>query len=95
METLGLESTIRVRDKGPGEAEHAWVARKRPFGELWQLAVEPGRKRFPDLAHDFVDDVEVVDEPLRGGSDRALLTDHPGERSIALEQDAAAVPQAR
>ena len=95
VERLGLEAAIRVRDEVPGESEHAWVALKRPFGELGQLAVEPGREIFADLAHDVVDDVEVVDEPLRGGSDRALLTNHAGERSIALEQDAAALPQAR
>ena len=76
LERVGLEAAVRVGDEGPGEAEHARVAFKGAFGELGELAVEAGRKILPDLPHDLVDDVEVVDEPLRGRRDRAFLSDH-------------------
>ena len=90
-----LEAAVGVSDERPGEAEHARIPLQSAFRELGELAIEPGREILPDLPNDLVDDVEVVDEPLRGRRDRAFLPDHRGERSIALEQNTPAVPHAR
>jgi hypothetical protein len=83
-----------VRDEGPGQTEYAWVTLKGTFRELGELAVESRRQILPNFSYDFVDNVEVVDEPLRGRRDRAFVSDHRGERSVTLKQNAPAVPYA-
>ena len=94
LQRIAIEAAVGVCDERPGQAEHAWIPLQRPVGKLGELAVEPGREILPDLPDDLVHDVEVVDEPFRRRRDRAFLPDHPGERAIALEQDAPAVPHA-
>ena len=75
-----------MRDKGPGDAEDARIAGERPAGELRQLAVVARRQIVADLADLLVDDVEVVDQPLRGRGDRPFLGDRPGEDPVRLDQ---------
>ena len=94
LQRVRLESAVRVSHEGPGEAEHARIPFEGTFGELGKLAVEAGREILPDLPDDVVDDVEVVDEPLRGRRDRAFLPDHPRKDSITLKQRTPAVPHA-
>ncbi len=81
-----------MRDEGPGQSEHAGIPLQRALRELGQLAVEPRGQILANLADHRVDDVEVVDEPLRGRGRRALVADHGGDLAIAQEQDAPAVP---
>ena len=95
LESLGVEAAVGVGDEGPGQAEYPWVALEGALGELWQPAVESRRQILPDLSKDVLDDVEVVDEPLRGRGDRAFLSDHRGQLAIASQQHAPAVPHAR
>src|SRR5207249_10526068 len=95
LKGFGLESTVGVRDEGPGQTEYARVAVQGAFRELGELPVEPVRKVLPNFPHDFIDDVEVVDQPLRGWRNRAFLSDHRGDRSITVEQNTTAVTQAR
>ena len=95
LERLGLEVAVGVRDEGPGETQDARVAVQGALRELGELAVESTREVLSDLAQDLFDDVEVVDEPLRGRRDRAFLSDHRGDRAIALEQHAPAVSHPR
>ena len=94
-EELGIESAVGMGDEGPGDSIHARIAGERPLGQLGQLPVEPGRQVVADLAQLFVDDVEVVDEPFRRRSDRALLADGLGDHAIGFAQDAAVVLNAR
>ena len=91
LERVGLEATVGVRDEGPRDPEHAGIALQRALRELGKLAVEAGRQILADLTHHRVHHVEIVDEPLRGRRRRALVADHRGDLSIALEQDPSAV----
>src|SRR5207247_3324038 len=94
LEGIALEPAVGVFDEGPGHVEHARIPLKRAFGELRKLAVESGREILSDVPDHLVHDVEVVDEPFGRRRDRAFIPNHLGERAIALEQDAPAVPHA-
>ena len=65
-----------------------------PLGQLGELAVVVRRQVVADLAELLVDDVEVVDEPLGGRRDRALVLDRPGQEAVGLEEDAAVLGDA-
>jgi hypothetical protein len=95
LKRLRLEAAVGVCDVLPGHPEHAGISLKRLLRELRELAVESAREILAHLPQHLVRDVEVVDEPLRGRSDGAFLPDHRGDLSIALQQDPAAVAQAR
>ena len=94
-EQIRIEATVRVRDKGPGDAVDTRIADKGPVGQLGQLPVEARRQIVADLAQLLIHDVEVVDEPFRRGHDRALFADCLGHRAIRLAQDAPVVLDAR
>ena len=59
------------------------------LGELGKLAVIVRRQVVTDLPQLFVDDVEVVDEPLGCRRDRTFFPDGTRERAIRGEQDLA------
>ena len=73
-ERLRVEETVGVSDIGPGESEHARIARERAIGQLRQLPVIAGWHVVTDLADLRLDDVVVVDEPFRRRHDRAHLS---------------------
>ena len=81
-QALRIEAAVGVRDVGPGEAEDPRVAGEMALGQLGELAVVVRRQVVADLAELLVDDVEVVDEPLRGRRDRALVLDRPGQDPV-------------
>jgi len=58
-----------------------------PGGQLRQLAVVVRRKIVADLAELFLDDMEVVDKPLRRRCDGAFILDRAGEGTIGLQED--------
>jgi len=66
-----------------------------PLGKLGQLAIVVVGQVVANLAQLLVDDVEVVNEPLRSGSDRALFPDGVGERAVGVQEDPAVVREAR
>ena len=92
-EGVAIEVAVGVRDERPGQPEDARVSGERPVRELRQQAVEAGRQIVADLANLLVDEVEVVDQPLRGGRDRALFAHRCADRAVRGEQHAAVVAQ--
>lgn len=53
------------------------------------------REVFADFTELFFDDVEVVEEPLGGGRDGAVLADRVGQRAIDFDEAAAVLLDAR
>ncbi len=88
LQGRGIEPTVRVRDERPRQLERARRAGERPLVERGQLAIEAGREIGANLGEHFLDDVEVVHEPLGRGCRRALFIDDGGQGSIAAQQDA-------
>jgi hypothetical protein len=80
-----------MRNKGPGEAEHARITLQRPVRELRKLAVIARRKIGLDLADLLVDDVIVVDQPLGCRRDRTIVVGRLRQRAISIEQSLAVV----
>jgi hypothetical protein len=70
-----------VGHEGPGDTEDARVIRKRPGGELGQLAVVAQRQITANIPYLPLDHVKIVDQPLGrrgdGGSRRDGLRDIP------------------
>ena len=61
---VSVEPAVGVRDKGPRDAEDTRIALQMAVGELGQLPIVRGRQIFLDLAYLFLDDVEIVEQPL-------------------------------
>ncbi len=95
LQRLGLHAAVGVGDELPGQAEDARISLQRLLRELGKLAVKSAREVLANLPHGLVRDVEIVDEPFRGGRERPFFPDHRRDLSIALQQDAAAVPRPR
>ena len=91
----GIEVAVGMRDERPRQREHARMAREGALGQLGKLAVEALRQVVAHVPEPLVDDVKVVDEPFRGGSDRALVADDLGDRAVAAEEDPPVVSQPR
>src|SRR5207237_158303 len=77
----------RIRLLAAGPALHD-VLRQAP--EILEQYHAQADGNGPQLA-----DVTVVDEPFRGGSDRALVADDLGDRAVAAEEDPPVVSQPR
>ena len=84
-----------MRDELPGQRIDPRISLERTGIELGKLPVIPGREVFADLPEVLFDDVEVVDEPLRGRRDRPLFPNGVGDRAIGLEKDAPVFRQTR
>ncbi len=93
-QALRVETAVRVRDIGPGEAQDPRVPCEMTVGQLGELAVVVRGQVVADLAELFVDDGEVVDEPLCGRRDRSFVLDRPGQDAVRLHQDAAVLGDA-
>ena len=94
-EHVRVEPAVRMRHERPGQSVDARIALERPLGQLGKLPVEAGRQIVADLTQLFIDDVEVVDQPLRGRSDRAFFPDGLRDRAIRVAQHASVVLDAR
>ncbi len=90
-EAVGVEAAVGVGDVGPRQAEDARIALERAVRELGELPVVARRQVIPDLAELLLDDVEVVDQPLRRRGDGPFVLDRLGEGAVGREQDPAVV----
>ena len=79
---LGIEAAVGVGDVGPRQTQNAWVAGQMALGHLGELAVVVRWQVVADLAYLFVDDREVVDEPLGRRRDRPLLLDGARQQAV-------------
>ena len=84
-----------MRDVGPRDPENARISFQRAIGELGQLPVESARKVVANLANLLFDDMKVIDQPLRGGRDRAFLADCARDAAIRREQYSRVIAHAR
>src|SRR5512145_986621 len=82
-------------DESPGQPIDAWIAAQVTLSQLRQLSVEATWQVITNLAQLFVDNVVIVDQPLRPRCDRALLADCLGDCTIRFEQHPPVVENAR
>src|SRR6266540_6851344 len=75
LQRLEVEATVGMAYVVPGQTIDARVYREMARGDLWQQAVVGAREVVPDPLELFVHDVEVVEDPLRGGRDLVLRQD--------------------
>ena len=87
--------TVRMRDVGPRDPEHARIAFQRTLGQLGQLPIEPARQVVADFANLLFDDVKIIDQPFGRRRDRALLADCPRDIPIGVKQYSPIVAHAR
>jgi len=81
-QALRIEPAVGVGDVRPGQAEDARITLEVAVGELGQLAVVVGRARSSRISRRCSStNVEVVDEPLGGGGDRAFVLESRGPGS--------------
>jgi hypothetical protein len=95
LERLGVKAAVGVADDFEREGVDARVTFEGPGREFREFVVVAARQVFADLAELLLDDVEVVEEPLGGGRDRAVLADGVGQRAVGLDQHAAVLLGAR
>ena len=84
---LQLKPAVGVGDVGPGQPVDAGVSHKVTLRDLGQQTVIALREVVPDVPDLFVDDVEVVEEPLRGRRDFLLLPHRLGNVPVGGEKD--------
>ena len=83
---IDIEAAVGVRDERPDQPEHPRQAGKGTVGELGQLAIISRRKVQPDFANLALDEMEIVDQPFRGGGDRGLVVHRRADRAIGVDQ---------
>ncbi len=88
MQALRVEAAVGVSDVRPGQTDDPGIPLEMALGELGQLAVVVRGQIIADLAQLLVHDVEVVDEPLSGRRDRALVLDGACQCAVGGKQDA-------
>src|SRR5512145_1512517 len=90
-----VKAAVSMSDKCPGQSVDARITLEMTLRQLRQFSVIAGRQVVLDLAQLLVDDVIIVDQPLRCRCDGALLTDCMGGCTIGLAQHSAVVEHAR
>ena len=70
---FGIEAAIGVRDECPGDSEDARISLQVTGGKFRQFAIKARRQVVANFAKLLFDDVEIVDQPFRRGSDGLFL----------------------
>lgn len=94
-EHFRIESAVGVSYESPGDSEYARKSFEVSRFQFRKLFIKASRKVIANFANLFVDNVEVVDEPLGCRSDCMFLLDFLGERAVALEEHSAILKYAR
>jgi hypothetical protein len=81
-----LEPTVGMGHVGPGQPVDARIPLEVTLGDLGQQAVEAPREVIPDLPVLFVHDEEVVENPLFGRRDLALLPNRFDDVSVCGQE---------
>ncbi len=87
LQRLQLEPAVAVRDVGPGQPVDPRVSREVALGDLGQQAVIALREVVANVPDLFVDDVEVVEQPLRGRRDRLSLPHRLGDVPVSSQEN--------
>ncbi len=90
-----VKPAVGMGDERPGQPIDARIALEGTLGQLRQFSVIAGWQVVVDLAQLFVDDVIIVDQPLRRRCDGVLLADCLGNCTIRFEQHPPVVEHAR
>ena len=91
---LGVEAAVAMGDERPRDPEHARVAGERPLAQLRQLAIVGLGQVGADFADLLLDEMEIVQEPFRGGRPRLAFDRGRGDLAIGRQQHAFVVAQA-
>ena len=75
-----------MRDERPRNAGNAGEAGQRTGGEFWQLAVVTRRQVVANQLQLSLDDVVVVDEPLRGRRDGTARRGGAGDLFVGFPE---------
>jgi hypothetical protein len=86
---LQLEPAVGVGHIGPSQPIDPWASRQVALGDLRQSAVVAPREMVPDLPKLLVGHVKVVEEPLLGERELALLQDRFDDVPIRVQKHAA------
>ena len=83
---IRIEAAVRMSDESPGDAEDPRIGLERSVGEFRQLTVISRRQAGANFANLFGHHVGIVDQPFRGGGDRALIVDRQGDVPVSGPQ---------
>ena len=83
---IDIEAAVGVRDERPDQPEHPRQPGEGTVGELGQLAIISRREVQPHFANLALDEMEIVDQPFRGGGDRGLVVHRRADRAIGVDQ---------
>ena len=82
-----LETAVGVGNVGPGQPVDARVSREVALRDLGQQAVVAFREVIANIPDLFVDDMEVIEQPLRGRCDLPLLPHRLGNVPVCGQKD--------
>ena len=82
-----LEPAVGMGNVGPRQPIDARVPREVALGDLGQQAVVAFREVVPNVPDLFVDNMEVVEQPLRSRCDLPLLLDCLGNVPVCSQKD--------
>ncbi len=82
----GIEAAVAMGNERPGNAEDPGIGPEGAVGQFGQLTVIAGRQAGADFANLLGDDMGVVDQPLGGRCDRALVPDRLRDVAIGGAQ---------
>ena len=94
-QSLRLEATVGMRDKGPRQPEDARIAKQRSLSQLWQEPIVARWQVLPNLTNLLFNQVVVVEQPLGRRRDDASGSHRSGNIAIRREQRGFVVAQAR
>jgi hypothetical protein len=94
-EAFVVDAAVAVGDRLEGEVVHARIAGGGPVGETRELAAVSPRQVAPRRADLLLDQVEVVEQPLRRGRDPPPFGDREGESVAGLREHALVVREPR
>ena len=83
---LGIEAAVGVSDERPCHAKHPRISGEWPVGELGQLPIIAGRQIGTDVVDLPLDEIVVVEQPLRCRGDGAILVRRLGDGAMRIEE---------
>ena len=75
-----------MRNKCPSDSKYARVPGEWPIGKFGKLSIIPSRQVGTNFTNLLFDKVVIVDQPFRGGGDRAVLIGCPDDPAIRVAQ---------
>ncbi|MNK88933.1 hypothetical protein D3C87_1089220 [compost metagenome] len=90
----GVDVTVGVGDKRPGNAKYARITSKRSAAQFRQLAIVARRQGVANLTDLRFDEVVVVEQPLCGGHHAAPLLQFGRTGPVGAQQDRGIVLEA-